>query len=182
MNALRKVFARARGTLTLLRHRRLNLGVAMEGRAPVMRISGDLIIDGRLRTRSLQFRPAITVGPGGTLRLGDRTFLNQGVNILASTEVRIGSRVLIGDLACIYDTNAHSVDGVSPPKVAPVIIEDDVWIGRGAVILPGVTIGRGSVVGTLSVVGKSVPRGTVVAGNPARIVRTYEVDDGFRRM
>lgn len=54
----------------------------------------------------------------------------------------------------------------------PVVIEDDVWIGLRVTILPGVTIGKGSVIGASAVVTKSVPPYSVVAGNPAKIVKT----------
>lgn len=54
----------------------------------------------------------------------------------------------------------------------PVVIEDDVWIGSRVIILPGVTIGKGSVIGASAVVSKSVPPYSVVAGNPAKIVKT----------
>ncbi len=56
----------------------------------------------------------------------------------------------------------------------PVVIEDDVWIGSRVTILPGVTIGRGSVVGAAAVVTKDVPPYSVVAGNPAKVVKTRE--------
>ena len=54
----------------------------------------------------------------------------------------------------------------------PITIEDDVWIGGGAIILPGVTIGKGSVIGTGSVVTKSIPPYSVAAGNPCRVIKT----------
>jgi galactoside O-acetyltransferase len=64
---------------------------------------------------------------------------------------------------------------------APVTIEDDVWIGAGAILLPGVVVGAGSVVGAGAVVGSNVPPGVVVAGVPARIIRRItDVDRDFR--
>jgi maltose O-acetyltransferase len=62
-----------------------------------------------------------------------------------------------------------------------VHIGDNVWIGRSAIILPGVTIGDNAVVAAGAVVTKDVPDATLVAGNPARVVRTLVVDDGWRR-
>ena len=63
----------------------------------------------------------------------------------------------------------------------PVRIEDNVWIGGGAIILPGVTIGRGSTIGAGSVVTRSIPAGCVAVGNPCRVIRrldsiNYEID------
>jgi acetyltransferase-like isoleucine patch superfamily enzyme len=62
-----------------------------------------------------------------------------------------------------------------------VHIGDNVWIGRSAIILPGVTIGDNAVVAAGAVVTKDVEEATLVAGNPARVVRTLVVDDGWRR-
>ena len=59
-------------------------------------------------------------------------------------------------------------------KLEPVVLERNVWVARGAAILPGVTVGAGSVVGYGAVVGTHVPTGVVVAGNPAKVVRRLE--------
>jgi len=56
----------------------------------------------------------------------------------------------------------------------PIVIEDNVWLGGGAILLPGVRIGRNAVVGAGAVVTRSVPANTVVAGNPARVIREIE--------
>jgi acetyltransferase-like isoleucine patch superfamily enzyme len=98
--------------------------------------------------------------------------------------ITIGNRVLIAHFASIYDNNNHPIDPGARAKnmpigkddFAPVVIEDDVWIGAHAVVLKGVTIGRGSVVAMGSVVTKDVPPMTVVAGNPARVVK--QIDPG----
>ncbi|WP_233095516.1 acyltransferase [Shewanella putrefaciens] len=94
-----------------------------------------------------------------------------------SLHVCIGDNVLIGSGVHIYVSN-HKFDeldkliieqGHSP--VNPVIIEDDVWIGANAIILPGVTIGQHSVIAAGSIVTKSVPRFTMVAGVPAKVLK-----------
>jgi acetyltransferase-like isoleucine patch superfamily enzyme len=75
----------------------------------------------------------------------------------------------------IVDSAFHELlDRSKRPASQPVVIEDDVWIGAKASIMPGVTIGRGSVVGTAAVVTKDVPPFSVVAGVPARIVKTLD--------
>jgi acetyltransferase-like isoleucine patch superfamily enzyme len=128
------------------------------------------------------------VGPAGRVRIGELTMLN-AARIICDTEMAIGDRVLVSWDVVIMDSERRpaelrlrlaelrAVATRTPRRLEsadgcrPVRIEDDVWIGFGACILPGVTVGRGSVVGARSVVGGDVPPFTVVAGNPARVVR-----------
>jgi len=97
--------------------------------------------------------------------------------ILDCNEVRIGPNVLIGPAIQIYAA-AHLLEpegrirGLKVDK--PIVIEDNVWMGGGAVLLPGVTIGRNAVVGAGAVVPRNVPSNTVVAGNPAKVIRHLE--------
>ncbi|MDE6322588.1 MAG: sugar O-acetyltransferase [Paramuribaculum sp.] len=117
---------------------------------------------------------------GFNISIGDNLIANYGLTILDETEVRIGNRVFIGPNVSIF-TITHALlpdqraEGLM--KAAPVIIDDDVWICGNATILPGVTIGRGAVVGAGSVVTASIPAMTLVAGNPARIIRKISEDD-----
>jgi len=74
----------------------------------------------------------------------------------------------------ITDTDWHPADSRAPgdlPVAIPVVVEDDVWLGLGVVVLKGVTIGQGSVIAAGSVVTRSVPAGVVVGGVPARVLR-----------
>ncbi len=112
-----------------------------------------------------------------TMTIGSDSWIGQGAFLHAGGGIRIGSYVGIGPFVKII-TLQHVVDGdVSRPVItreqtyAPVVIEDDCDIGAGAVILPGVTIGRGSVIGAGSVVTKDVEPFSVVAGVPARLLR-----------
>ena len=109
--------------------------------------------------------------------LGDQVFLSYMCVILDNNEVRIGNHVMIGPAVQIY-TAAHDLQAETRNQgweVAKRIdIEDNVWIGGSAILLPGVRIGRNSVVGAGAVVTRSVPANTVVAGNPARIIRQIE--------
>lgn len=111
---------------------------------------------------------------GRNIYLGDHVYLNYQCTICDNNEVRIGSHVMIGPVVQIY-TAAHALqaeDRIRGREVAkPIIIEDNAWIGGAAVLLPGVTIGRNAVVGAGSVVTRAVPADTVVAGNPARVIR-----------
>jgi acetyltransferase-like isoleucine patch superfamily enzyme len=96
--------------------------------------------------------------------------------------VTIGDDCLIGGGVRIQDTDGHPLDpvlrrqGMAVPSdnVRPVVIGNNVWIAPRAVILKGVTIGENSVVGTGTVVTHDVPSNTVVAGNPARVIRSLE--------
>ncbi len=113
----------------------------------------------------------------GTLRIGDLVHLAQGcVVACGNAEVTIGPLTIVGEYTSIRSTN-HGMAPDRPIRFqeqtgAPIRIGRDVWIGRGCAILAGVTIGDGAVVGANSVVTRDVDPGTVVAGNPARFIRT----------
>lgn len=111
------------------------------------------------------------------LRLSDNVFMNRGVIITAPALVSIGSNVLIGPYCVINSGNHIYADPQrlvreQGHKEAPITIEDDVWIGAQVCILAGVTIGKGAVIGANAVVNKSVPANTVVAGVPAKPIKS----------
>jgi maltose O-acetyltransferase len=116
-------------------------------------------------------RPPFFCDFGYNLRLGDGVFLNFNCVILDVAEVSIGNRTQIGPAVQIYAAD-HPRDaktrreGLEFGRV--VRIGSDVWIGGGAIILPGVTIGDGALIGAGSVVTRDVGPGVTVAGNPAR--------------
>ena len=114
---------------------------------------------------------------GQNIHIGDHVYLNVQCTILDCNTVRIGHHVMIGPSVQIY-TAAHALEAearIQGWEVAkPIVIEDNVWVGGGAILLPGVTIGRNAVVGAGAVVSRSVPANTVVAGNPARVIREIE--------
>lgn len=100
--------------------------------------------------------------------------------IICNHQITIGNNVVIGGNTVIYDTDFHSLDANlrgNPEqdrinaRWAPVMIEDNVFIGAHSTILKGVTIGEGSVVGSCSVVAKSIPANEIWAGNPAVFIR-----------
>lgn len=93
--------------------------------------------------------------------------------------VTIGSRVLFGPnvqlYAATHPLDGHVRQGIRGPEYGkPITIGDDVWVGGGVVVCPGVTIGHNSVVGAGSVVTRDVQPYTVVAGNPAKVIRRLE--------
>jgi acetyltransferase-like isoleucine patch superfamily enzyme len=110
--------------------------------------------------------------PEARIEIGDRAFVN-GTRFSCSLSIRIGSDAVLGDVR-IQDTDHHplsrrrNVDLSLEPAVRPIVIADNVWIGGGAGVLKGVTIGPNAVVGFGAVVTKDVPANRVFAGNPAR--------------
>ncbi len=100
-----------------------------------------------------------------------------GAIIIAAEKVSIGNRVILGANAIVVDTDFHPIRAQKrqidtlDAEHSPVIIEDDVFVGMNALILKGVHIGQESMVGAGSVVVEDVPARTLVAGNPARVVR-----------
>ncbi len=134
---------------------------------------------------------SFAIGKNGSAIIGDFTLLN-GALIMAEERIEIGSHCLISWNVGIADSDFHPLEPAQrlidaqalapfyanrPPRpkleTRPVLVRDNVWIGMNAVILKGVTIGENSVVAAGAVVTKSVPPSCVVAGNPARIVKSF---------
>ena len=117
---------------------------------------------------------------GQNTYIGDHTYLNNLCTIIDNNEVRIGNYVMIGPKVQLY-TAAHPLQAkerIQGWEIAkPIQIDDNVWIGGGAIILPGVTIGRNAVVGAGAVVTRSVPANTVVVGNPARVIKEINQEE-----
>jgi maltose O-acetyltransferase len=110
---------------------------------------------------------------GFNVELGERVFFNFNCVILDVCPVRIGSCTLFGPavqiLTPMHPLNAELRRGKEFGK--PIEIRSDVWVGGGALILPGVHIGPRSVIGAGSVVTRDVPEGVLAAGNPCRVIR-----------
>jgi acetyltransferase-like isoleucine patch superfamily enzyme len=114
--------------------------------------------------------------PDSTVRIGDQTCVNNGVAIISEgRSITIGRRCLMGPGVQIYDSDFHALDVAGrltgQPRMAEVVIEDDVFIGAYATVLKGVTVGAGSVIGAGAVVVEDVPENAIVAGNPAREIK-----------
>lgn len=110
------------------------------------------------------------------LQVGDETWIGQQGFFHAAGGLRIGARVGIGPgVRIITSTHREAGRGTpilfAPVDLAPVLIEDDADLGVGAVVLPGVTVGRGALVGAGAVVADNIPPFAVAAGVPARILR-----------
>ncbi len=104
---------------------------------------------------------------GASVELGPGSFLN-GCYLSAKKSVTLGERAFVGMGSRIFDADQHDLDADHPEKVEPVVLEEHVWVAADATVLRGVRIGAHSVVGTRSVVTKSVPPHTLVAGIPAK--------------
>ncbi len=144
-----------------------------------------LVIGANATMDGVQF----SIAPGARIRIGDYCCFTSAV-LMAEEYISIGNYVLIGWNTVIADSDFHPIapalriaDAVAcspagagnprpPIRRAPVIIEDDVWIGPNCAIFKGVHIGRGAWVGPGSVVTRDVAAGTAVAGNPAKAVDT----------
>lgn len=166
----------------VLKARGVDCGVVTcEGRLPALVTGGDIRLGHRLAFRNRSARSEIGAAPGATLRIGARGFVNQGAVIVAAVGIHIGDDVRVGDHAAIYDSDYHALEEGAPVRRAPVRVGSNVWIARGAVVLPGVEIGDHAVVAAGAVVTGSVPDRALVAGNPARVVRSLLASDGWRR-
>ncbi len=124
----------------------------------------------------------------GKITIGDNTCIFNDSLVGSVCDIKIGDCVIISNNVKIYDNNNHPTDPDIRMEMsrngffgdawtwrhadyAPVVIEDNVWIGERSTILKGVTVGRGSIIASNSVVTKDVPPYTIVAGNPARVVK-----------
>ena len=132
---------------------------------------------------------SFSIGEKGSCSVGNYTMMN-GVLVMAEERIEIGSYCMFSWNVGIADSDFHPIDPAlrridaramapfdpdrpSRPTIgtAPVVIKDNVWVGMGAVILKGVTIGENSVVAAGAIVTKSVPANAIVAGNPAQVVK-----------
>lgn len=121
----------------------------------------------------------VYVEPGAALTIGNNVGMSS-TRLWIHESARIGNNVKIGGCVLITDTDVHPMNYMARrssnegTKSAPVVIEDDVWIGAHCIILKGVTIGARSVIGAGSVVTKSIPADCVAAGNPCRVIKNLK--------
>lgn len=112
---------------------------------------------------------------GKNITLGRKVFFNFNCVVLDVMPVTIGNHTLFGPAVQIY-TATHPLDAAERRRglesARPIVIGSDVWIGGGAIICPGVTIGDRSVIGAGSVVTRDIPADVIAAGNPARVLRS----------
>lgn len=124
--------------------------------------------------------PPLYFAYGSHISIGEGFYANCNLTVIDDGEVDIGNYVLFGPNVTIA-TTGHPAD---PEKrrggqmyACKVVIEDDVWIGGGAIVNPGVTIGRGSVIGAGSIVTKDIPPNVIAVGNPCKVLRSIGEKD-----
>jgi acetyltransferase-like isoleucine patch superfamily enzyme len=136
---------------------------------------GRMVLGDSVMLRSVTIPVELYTAPGAEIVIGNGCIFNSGSSVCATRSVILGQRVFVGGLAYIMDSSFHDVtDRDIHPPGRPVVLEDDVWVGVKATVMPGVRIGRGSVVAAHSVVTHDVPPHVIVAGAPARVVRALE--------
>ena len=161
-------------------------GICEKPQGGTLHVGDDTIVEGRV----------VLSRPAARVTIGHRSFIGGGTTIDCSNAISIGDDVLIAYGGIVMDHNSHSVffedrkddllawhrkeyrfDHVA---VAPTTIERRCWIGARCIILKGVTLGEGCVVGAGSVVTRSFPPNSLIAGNPARLIRV--IDQNNRRL
>ncbi len=172
----------------------INRGIELRLDNPIQKkylcVGNDCIVSGKFVFESQE----------GLITIGDHTYIGDSL-FISHSRIEIGNNVTIAWGACIYDHDSHSLDYMKRRmdidaelvdirkgenfiknkdwgSVAskPIKICDDAWIGMNVIILKGVTVGEGAIVGAGSVVTKDVPAWTVVAGNPAKVVKYLKND------
>jgi len=152
---------------------RLGPRVTLKGRLALSN-RGRLRIGDRVRLVSTPFPLELAILETGRLEIGTNVFINFGTSIVASALVSIGNDCLIGTHVMVMDCDFHRVEDKAWDTTGqPIVIEDRVWLANRSIVLKGVRIGHDAVVAAGAVVSRDVPPRTVVAGNPARVVRNF---------
>lgn len=168
---LRKGIGVALARVYLRRCTRVGHYVRVIGR-PFVGNDGVIEIGDRTIIQSTTVRCELVATNGGHLKIGARTWIGYGCSLAAQRSIEIGDDCHLGPYTNILDNAYHDVyDHHARPISRPVTIGNSVWIGTRVIILPGVSIGDGAVVGAGAVVTRDVPARSVVAGNPARVLR-----------
>ncbi|MBL4827623.1 MAG: acyltransferase, partial [Spongiibacteraceae bacterium] len=117
----------------------------------------------------------------GKITIGDYVLLSPGCRISASDEIIIGNSVMVANGVYITDSDWHGIYDrtARTTAVTPVHIGDNVWLGDRSTVLKGVTIGENTIVAAGAVVSKNMPANVVLAGNPAKVVKHLDAEQGF---
>jgi acetyltransferase-like isoleucine patch superfamily enzyme len=171
----------------------LSPGARLSAKARIRNIAGDSnrILIGN---DSIVQGELLVFAQGGSIRLGEWCYVGEQTRIWSAAAISIGNRVLIGHGANIFDNLTHPIRAAErhaqfrqiaksghPRDISlgerPVKIEDDAWIGAGAFVLRGVTVGTGAIVAAGAVVTKDIPPYSLAAGNPATVVRELRAEE-----
>lgn len=124
-------------------------------------------------------RACIFISHGGKVKIGNNVGMSSPC-IWIHENLSIGNNVKIGGNCIIMDNDVHQINykerrsNIGKVNSAPIVIEDDVWLGANVMVLKGVTIGARSIIGAGSVVTKSIPADCIAAGNPARVIKSLK--------
>lgn len=129
---------------------------------------------------SCWIEPPLRVAYGTHIHIGNHFYANFNLTVVDDATVAIGNNVMIAPNVTLA-TAGHPIDPdiriTGQQFSLPIVIEDNVWLGTGVIVNPGVTIGRNSVIGAGSVVTKSIPPDVVAAGVPCRVLRPITASD-----
>lgn len=138
----------------------------------------EMLADGRLEIgEHVLFEPGVWLTGSGTIRIGEGSFLNLGVQVAAMNLVEIGRYCMLAN-GCVITDADHRFDDPETPvpwqgftSKGPTVVGDNVWCGANVVVTSGVTIGERAVIGANSVVTRDVPAHSIAVGAPARVVK-----------
>lgn len=132
-------------------------------------------LTGKKVSETFRLFPPFYTDCGKNITVGENVFINACCKFQDQGGITIGDGCLLGHNVTIATLN-HEFNPAKRADIIPnpVTIGKNVWIGSGVIILPGITIGDGAVIGAGSVVTKSVPKNTIAAGNPAKVIRKIE--------
>ncbi|AHG90039.1 transferase hexapeptide repeat containing protein [Gemmatirosa kalamazoonensis] len=143
--------------------------------------AGDIVVGDRVHVEGkVSFIFASILPERPRIELGDDTYVSHLCTFIAARRITVGRHVHIANGVTIFDSPGHPLDAErrtagmapDPEDIRAVCIGDKVWIGTGARIFPGVTVGEGSVIGMGAIVTRDVPPYSLAAGNPARVIRS----------
>jgi acetyltransferase-like isoleucine patch superfamily enzyme len=145
----------------------------VEVNGPRIRLGRDIHM---MATADNPIRFTVFAQPGGHIELGDFSIVLPGARLSSATRITVGKNCMFATNSYVTDADWHDVYDrtAAPGNTAPVVLEDNVWIGDSAIVCKGVTIGENSVVGAGAVVASDIPANSIAAGNPARVIRALD--------
>jgi acetyltransferase-like isoleucine patch superfamily enzyme len=128
------------------------------------------------RDKPIRFTSYADGKGGGAIDVGDYSIVLPGVRLASASSIRVGRNCMFATNAYVTDADWHDLYDrtAAPGGTAPVVLEDNVWIGDSAIVCKGVRVGENSVIGAGAVVTHDIASNSIAAGNPARVVRTLD--------